>query len=95
MQQYVLISGQSKNLTNIINNLKEELSITNIKVVNPRIYFETSIEDNFIKLLKTKIKENKTTQNYVYQIFPIDNGKIDYLPYISKDTKQKKYSYYK
>lgn len=95
MQQYVLISGQSKKLTNILNNFKEELLITNIKVVTPRIYFETTIKDNFIKLLKNKIKENKTTQNYVYQIFPVDNGKIDYLPYISKDTKQKKYSYYK
>ena len=98
MNQYVLISGQYKKLVNRLKNIQDDLQIKNIQIDPPRIYFEidmhlTPVET--IRQVKIKIYEDKATWELFFQIYPIVNGKIDFVPYMSLDAKKEKYDYYK
>lgn len=37
----------------------------------------------------------KSTWELFFQIYPVENEKIDYLPYMSENSKKAKYNYYK
>ena len=98
MNQYVLISGQYKRLGNRLKEIQKELQLKNLQIKPPHVYFE--VDMNLSKLetirqVKIKMYEDKSTWELFFQIYPVENGKIDYLPYMSENIKKAKYNYYK
>ncbi len=92
-QQYVLISGQYKRLKKRLT----ELNIPVNKTQGSHLYFEVESDLSAletIRQVKIKIYEDKEMWELVYQIFPVVDGIIDFLPYMDQDTKQTKYKYY-
>lgn len=97
MMELVLISGQYRKMISRLENLKSSVSHVEIKkVAPPYVYFdvETNQDTNTtIWAIKMEIRQEKITQGWVYEIYGIYKGKIDYLSYMSDEGKMR-YNYY-
>lgn len=87
----VLIGARYKRLIEWINSDKYEgvESISIIKRNGPKIFFYVDTKLNLktiIKLFKNRINEQGGAA-YVYELYGLYNGKVDYHSYVSNETK--------
>lgn len=88
----VLIASRYQKLLEWMSMIEHDgiQSIQVIKQTGPKIflYVETSLKQVYVHhLLKEEIKKHGGVM-YVYELYGIFNGKIDYNAYMSEETKQ-------
>ncbi len=96
--ELVLVSGQYRKLIKRLENLKSSVDGVEIsKVSPPYVYFEVETDkgtNETIWEIKKEIRQEKITQGWVYELYGIYKGRIDYLSYMSEEAKLQ-YKYYK
>ncbi len=96
--ELVLVSGQYHKLINNLEQFKnDKIQIEITKVKPPYVYFEAASEiekQDVIRSISRAIRSDKKTASFDFQIYGLFNGKIDFLTYMSDQSKQN-YNYYK
>lgn len=89
--ELVLIGGQYKFLAKRLYQIAPQLNINITRIESSRIYFEILSELSLIETIrqiKIAIYQDKRTWEMHYQIYGFFNNKIDFLSYVSEDTKK-------
>lgn len=96
--ELVLVSGQyHKLIKNLEQFQHDQIQIEITKVKSPYVYFKVASDigkSEVISSISRAIRSDKNTTGFDFQIYGFYKGKIDFLTYMSDQSKQQ-YDYYK
>ena len=96
--ELVLVSGQYHKLMGNLEQFRgDPINIEITKVKPPYVYFDATsamVKSDVIATISRAIRSDKKATGFDFQIYGLFNGKIDFLSYMSDQSKQH-YKYYK